>query len=230
VNLTLFERDPELADRIFEGLCAGGSTKEVCQSVGVGERVLYRSMARDAQLFDLVMRGRALGTSKHYDEILELTRRADETNFNSIRLKIWSLQWICGRMMPKLYGESSRQYLTGDVYLHGDAREAANSARERLLARLDRIAAQIGTTLAARCGEAIAAMERHAPLDPVADHDRIIAAVEAVLDGGAVPYDVEAAESPPVPPLAPDSVSRSAASPQSCAPRHRPTGSANRPE
>jgi hypothetical protein len=189
-----FERDPELAERIFEGLCAGASTKQVCQSVGICESVLYRSMARDAQLFDAIMRARAMGTSKHFDEILELTRQADETNFNSIRLKIWSLQWVCGRMMPKIYGDSSRQYLTGDVYLHGDAREVADAARERLLARLDHIAAQIGSTLAARCGEAIEALERRAPLDPIIDRDRIIAAVEAVLDGGAVPYNAEAAE------------------------------------
>jgi len=138
-------------------------------------------MHRDPEFAMKIFQARAAGCHAHYDKVLELTESINESNFNSLRTAIWSLQWVLGKMAPKVFGDQVQQQLHGHFGLLPGRREDDDSARALLAARLDRMAAVHSATLAGKASAAIQDLERSRPLTMPQDLELVLGAVRNAL-------------------------------------------------
>ena len=102
------EKQPsDLEDKEFVGkLCAeiasGQNLKKLLRSYsGNLENKFWIKVYNDESFARLVSRARSAGMDNLALECLDICDSADETNYNSKKLQIWTRQWLCSKLSPR---------------------------------------------------------------------------------------------------------------------------------
>src|SRR5215510_5795187 len=171
------ELSKDLCETIYVRLASGESLHKICsdKSLQITDTIIYRIMHRDPEFAMKIFQARVAGCHAHYDKVLELTESINESNFNSVRTAIWSLQWVLGKMAPKVFGDQVQQHLHGHFGLLPGGREDDDSARALLAARL-----------AGKASAAIQDLERSRPLTMPQDLELVLGAVRNALEPRAL--------------------------------------------
>ena len=102
------EKQPsDLENKEFVGkLCAeiasGQNLKKLLRSYsGNLENKFWIKVYNDESFARLVSRARSAGMDNLALECLDICDSADETNYNSKKLQIWTRQWLCSKLSPR---------------------------------------------------------------------------------------------------------------------------------
>ena len=94
--------DKAFVAELCSEIASGKNLKKVLRSYsGNLENKFWSKMYTDESFARLISRARSAGMDSLAMETLELADEADETNYNSQKLKIWARQWLCSKLSPR---------------------------------------------------------------------------------------------------------------------------------
>jgi len=100
--------DNGLEDEVINRITAGEPVHELFKDERLpSKNAFYLKCARDVQFESRIARARKHGAIAQFDDLVRLADTADERNFNAIKLRIWTRQWVLARLNPALYGDKA---------------------------------------------------------------------------------------------------------------------------
>jgi len=97
-----------LFDEICEQISAGKGLVEICQPDDMpAVSAVYKWLAQDAALVEQYARARETQADYYFDEIREISDRADADNVQVARLQVDTRKWMAGKLRPKKYGDKT---------------------------------------------------------------------------------------------------------------------------
>ena len=101
----------EVKQAVHEKLCelikCGASVSEACKQVGIDRKTFY-NWCEDNVFGPQIARARATGCDARCDELVDMADEANDDNWQAVRLRIWTRQWVMGKLAPRKYGESTQ--------------------------------------------------------------------------------------------------------------------------
>ena len=102
--------DDGILDAICERLVAGEALKAICRDSDMpSEGAVYRAMAKDESVRSAIARAREAQQDAIADAIVEMADNATAENWQVVKLRIWTRQWVMARLAPKKYGDRIHQ-------------------------------------------------------------------------------------------------------------------------
>lgn len=124
----------EILDYVFDELSGGRSLADICSDESMpSERSIRRYMAKDPELKEQYFVAREMQADLYADRIVSLAEKFGECTFldengnerfdnaaiNAIRAEIDTYKWIAGKLLKKVYGDSTNVNLSGNVDSRG---------------------------------------------------------------------------------------------------------------
>ena len=98
--------DDGILDTICERLVAGEGLKTICRAADMpSEGAVYRAMAKDESVRSHIARAREAQQDAQADMIVEMADNATVEDWQVVKLRIWTRQWVMARLAPKKYGD-----------------------------------------------------------------------------------------------------------------------------
>jgi len=107
------EYSEQEAEVILERLALGDTLSSICRDLGRKPTTIYRWEEANPDFREKYAHARERGMDSRADEIIDLSNRADEKNYNAIRLMIDARKWTMSKIAPKKYGERIATEVTG---------------------------------------------------------------------------------------------------------------------
>jgi len=94
--------DKEFVGKLCAEIASGQNLKKLLRSYsGNLENKFWIKVYNDESFARLVSRARSAGMDNLALECLDICDSADETNYNSKKLQIWTRQWLCSKLSPR---------------------------------------------------------------------------------------------------------------------------------
>ena len=98
--------DDGVLEAICERLVAGEGLKAICRDSDMpSEGAVYRAMAKDESVRSHIARAREVQQDAQADMIVEMADNATAEDWQVVKLRIWTRQWVMARLAPKKYGD-----------------------------------------------------------------------------------------------------------------------------
>jgi len=100
--------DKALEDEIVDRLMSGETVHEIFKDPRLPDRKsFYTHCARDVPFSTRIAHARKIGAIAQFEDLIRLADEADADNFNAIKVRIWTRQWVLARLNPALYGDKA---------------------------------------------------------------------------------------------------------------------------
>ena len=99
-------------DQFLEHIACGDDMVTACSRMDITDRTVYRMAIRDAEFQAKLTRARMDQQDAEMDRIIDMADEASTDDWQVVKLRIWTRQWVASKLAPKKYGE--RKVIAGD--------------------------------------------------------------------------------------------------------------------
>ena len=99
-------------DEFLEHIACGDDMVTACSRMDITDRTVYRMLNRDPEFQVQYAKARERQQEAYMDKIIRMADEATSDDWQVVKLRIWTRQWVASKLAPKKYGE--RKVIAGD--------------------------------------------------------------------------------------------------------------------
>jgi len=132
----MWDRTPELIDKICDALAEGQSLIKICSTEGMPSRsTVLKWMREDAEFSASIARAREEQADYYLDKQIEYVEGATIEDYQLRKFQADNLKWVASKLKPKKYGD--KQTVDVDVTTKGESINPAVSRLSELAAKIN---------------------------------------------------------------------------------------------
>ncbi len=135
-KIAMWDRTPELIDKICDALAEGQSLIKICSTEGMPSRsTVLKWMREDAEFSASIARAREEQADYYLDKQIEYVEGATIEDYQLRKFQADNLKWVASKLKPKKYGD--KQTVDVDVTTKGESINPAVSRLSELAAKIN---------------------------------------------------------------------------------------------